>query len=487
MGGSENVDEMIEEAYRRSLEPAQRAGVRTFALLCAVLFPAFWLLDRIIDPELALLTWPLRLFVSAVMAGITSQSHRVQSVLSLYATALILAVIALDQLILLTGGSGSPYYPSMTMLLLSNIILVPLPPRWHTGIAVGLWLQWLLLVSLRGPAMYPEQFAIANFFFLSHFLIGIFWIDIADDLRRKEFMSRLQIQKEEQEKTALLLNILPAPVAEELRHHRPVPARLYPDASILFTDFVGFSGISRQTNPRELVHWLDWLFSGFDRVIQQHGLEKLKTIGDAYMCAGGIPEPRHDHWLRTVLAGLELLAMLDDWTARQAPGEPRWRVRVGVHRGPVVAGVVGRHKFAYDVWGDTVNIAARLESAAAPGCITITADNYRVLEPLFDAEALGPVELKGYGQMSLVHLTRIRPGYARDAAGRQPNAEFWRRADQLGLIRPLPPIVQVPVEEEPEALHAAEIEEFGDDESGVRPTEEAPWAEASWPGKRQPR
>jgi hypothetical protein len=206
-------------------------------------------------------------------------------------------------------------------------------------------------------------------------------------------------------------------------------------------------------------------------------MEKIKTVGDTYMCVGGVPDPRFDHWLQSILAGLELLAMIDDWRARQPRGAPTWRVRIGLHRGPVIAGVIGRRRIAYDVWGEAVDLATALKEAASPGGIALTADRYAPVEPLFDARPL-----PGAGIRAAVLLTRIRPSYARDPQGRQPNADFWRRAEALGLLRPLP--TQAQVEEEPVPLSADEIAEFADDESGIRPTEEAPWEEASWPGKR---
>ena len=176
------------------------------------------------------------------------------------------------------------------------------------------------------------------------------------------------IREEKQRSEELLLNILPLAIAEELKKNGVAEARQYESVSVLFTDFVNFTKIAEKMSPQQLVCDLDYCFKQFDTIIQRNGLEKIKTIGDAYMCASGLPTPQYDHAQRIVRAALAMQDFLNDWKAeRIARNEPFFEARIGIHTGNLVAGVVGSKKFAYDIWGDTVNLAARIESAGIAG------------------------------------------------------------------------------------------------------------------------
>lgn len=190
----------------------------------------------------------------------------------------------------------------------------------------------------------------------------------------EKVLDRTQALKEEKEKVDRLLgNIMPREVVEELKKLGRVKARRYEEVSVMFTDFKSFTLISQELQAEELVELLDLYFSGFDRIILQHGLEKIKTIGDAYMCAGGIPIPESRHLHMVVEAGLAIRDFVEQLKLeRQAAGLPFFEIRIGIHLGPLVAGIVGHQKFAYDIWGETVNLAARMESNGAPGKINIS-------------------------------------------------------------------------------------------------------------------
>ncbi len=186
----------------------------------------------------------------------------------------------------------------------------------------------------------------------------------------KRYQARLEdqnkiITEERQRSEELLLNILPVKVAAELKETGKAVARKYDDATVLFADFKGFSSMARDLEPEVLVGYLDEAFRAFDGIVRKHGLEKIKTIGDAYMCAGGLPIRSHDHPLRMVRAALEMQAYLNS--------NPHFSARIGIHTGPLVAGVVGQDKFVYDIWGDTVNQAARLEASGEPGRVAVSA------------------------------------------------------------------------------------------------------------------
>jgi class 3 adenylate cyclase len=194
----------------------------------------------------------------------------------------------------------------------------------------------------------------------------------------------------------LLLNVLPRSIAERLKREPGVIAERYEDVTVLFADVADFTPFAESTSPERLVGVLDEIFSGFDRLTQQRRLEKIKTIGDAYMVAGGLPEPRTDHVEAVVELALEMQAEL----ARLCkPLGLDLAIRIGIDTGPVVAGVIGRHKFSYDLWGDTVNTASRMESHGVAGRIQVTGATYRRLGGRYIFEDRGAIEVKGKGRL----------------------------------------------------------------------------------------
>jgi class 3 adenylate cyclase len=236
-----------------------------------------------------------------------------------------------------------------------------------------------------------------------------------------------QVQEERARSDRLLLNILPQKVAVELREQGAVKPVQYDQVTVLFTEFVGFTRIAERISADELLSELDGCFSQFDDVIAHHGLEKLKTIGDAYMCCGGLPEPNYTHAIDACLAALEFQNFMRQMREIKAQlGYDFWELRVGLNTGPVMAGVVGKNKFAYDIWGDTVNTASRMESAGAPGRVNISRSTYDQVKYFFKVERRGLVEAKGKGRMEMFFLKGLRSFVSRNGDGQTPNDEFYR-------------------------------------------------------------
>jgi adenylate cyclase len=197
--------------------------------------------------------------------------------------------------------------------------------------------------------------------------------------------------KTEEEKTeALLLNILPRSIAAELRATGAVQPLTCNEVTVCFTDFVGFTRSSETLSACDLVAALHRYFAEFDEIIAKYGLEKLKTIGDSYMFVSGLPEAKPSHAIDAVLAALEIVEAVK----RLSNCAPGWSVRVGIHSGPVVAGIVGTRKFAFDIWGETVNLASRHESSGHPNCVNISARTYELVRDSVHCEARGPVQTK---------------------------------------------------------------------------------------------
>ncbi|GIW88059.1 MAG: hypothetical protein KatS3mg108_2383 [Isosphaeraceae bacterium] len=195
----------------------------------------------------------------------------------------------------------------------------------------------------------------------------------------------------------LLKSILPASIAERLKHDPRTIATSHAEVTVLFADLVGFTPLAAGTSPVEIVAMLNRIFSRFDLLAAQFGLEKIKTIGDAYMVVGGLPDPRPDHGHAVIDMALEMLRAVEG--LRACDGSPI-RLRIGVSSGPVVAGVIGRRKFSYDLWGDTVNVASRMESSGVPGRVQISESTRRLVEDRFELEIRPPVEIKGRGPMT---------------------------------------------------------------------------------------
>jgi len=210
------------------------------------------------------------------------------------------------------------------------------------------------------------------------------------------------IEQERQRADALLRNILPQETAEELKRNNAVKPVRYESVTVLFSDFKGFTNIAERISPEELVAELDTFFRLFDGIVERHGLEKIKTIGDAYMCAGGLPTPNQTHPLDTVRAAVEMQRSLYElMEQKKAAGKPVFEMRIGIHTGPVVAGVVGSHKFAYDIWGDTVNTAARMEQGGEPGRINISETTYEAVRHEFRCTYRGRLAAKNKGEIAM--------------------------------------------------------------------------------------
>ena len=243
---------------------------------------------------------------------------------------------------------------------------------------------------------------IATFNFGCAFIL--IWL-IAASANRVATRAEEKLQVEHERSERLLRNILPGSIADRLKDSTDVIADGFDEASVLFSDIVGFTPLSERVTPQELVSTLNDIFSRIDELVDQYELEKIKTIGDAYMVAGGLPEPRPDHLERLADFALDMTRVLGG--LRAATGATL-DMRIGMHAGPVVAGVIGRRKFAYDLWGDTVNTAARMESHGLPGRVHVTAYVRDQLAAQFTFERREPIQVKGKGEMQTYLLVGRR-------------------------------------------------------------------------------
>jgi class 3 adenylate cyclase len=277
-----------------------------------------------------------------------------------------------------------------------------------TGLLFPYTLRRMLLVcgaitamSIAGALAHFETRQLGNlvegsFYLLAASAIATVGARLAYRMREREFRAREELEAQRAASEELLLNVLPQSIVERLKRDQSAIADGFLEATVLFADIVGFTPLSAKLPPGALVRMLNEVFSKFDELTEKHGLEKIKTIGDAYMVVGGAPTPRRDHAAAVANLALEMRAATGAFTT--PTGEPL-QIRVGINTGPVVAGVIGTKKFSYDLWGDTVNTAARMEAYAEPSTIQVTERTYERLRQQFQLEARGTLDVKGKGEM----------------------------------------------------------------------------------------
>jgi guanylate cyclase len=240
-----------------------------------------------------------------------------------------------------------------------------------------------------------------NFFFLGANVIGMFGSYFLERYTRRDFLQKYTIQAQRDQADKLLYNVLPERIAERLKQSSETIAEEYSAASVLFADIVNFTPISARFGPYEVVDMLNELFTHFDGLVDKYGVEKIQVAGDGYMVAAGVPTPRPDH--ATVLAQLAL-DMIDYVKREEFLGGRHIEIRIGLNSGPLIAGVIGRKKYFYALWGDMVNTASRMESHGTPGCIQITRETYALIQDEFVCEPRGAITVKGKGEMETWYL-----------------------------------------------------------------------------------
>ena len=302
------------------------------------------------------------------------------------------------------------------LMFLGQATLIPVRWRLHVGSQLGMFgLCAVLAFAFDLDITMPAEWMTPSISFLYFFwLCGICDLSVYlyDRLQRSDFNSRRalesayeQLAAEQERSERLLLNILPETIAKRLKQQTSTIADSFNDVAVLFGDIVGFTELSSRISPPDLVELLNQIFSEFDRLADLHGLEKIKTIGDSYMVVSGLPIPRDDYAEAIADMALDMQRTLREFNDRTGQD---FRIRIGIATGPVVAGVIGIKKFIYDLWGDTVNLASRMESHGIANRIQVTEVTYECLKDRYFLEKRGPIAVKGKGEMTTYLLLAKR-------------------------------------------------------------------------------
>ncbi|EWT03163.1 guanylate cyclase [Intrasporangium oryzae NRRL B-24470] len=395
-----------------------RQGMLILASLLIVLLSCVWVVIYLAhgDPRSAAIP---ALYQVVTVAGVVVLARTRR--FGVFRTTQLLMFLVLPALLQASLGG---FVASSGMVLWSTFVplaaLALLGVRGSLAWLVAVFAELVLLAAIdpslaRHPAILPTGLVV-TLFVLN--VIGVTvsaYVMLGYFVEQRE-LARLALEGEQERSQRLLLNVLPEPIAERLKQRTGVIAEQYDDVSVLFADLVGFTERSQIMAPDELVAVLDRVFSAFDRVADAEGVEKIKTIGDAYMLAAGVPDRRPDHLEAVARAGLAMRAELA--AIAREPGYGWLAVRIGIDTGPAVAGVIGRRRFIYDLWGDTVNTASRMESHGLPGEIQVTERVADALRGTFSVRRRGTVVVKGKGPMTTYLLDGPAPPSRAPDAGR---------------------------------------------------------------------
>ena len=390
----------LDDYYRRSINQ-----MRIAIVLAIVITAAFGFRDVWITPAVKDRLWFVRYavmcpsFLAVLLFSFSSSARRfMQLGISLGMLVCGLGIIAM---IVIAPAPGNYLY-------YAGLLMIPMfPPTIRVRFIYSAAISWTIIAAYEIAAIRFTDTSLPvlinnNFFLLTSTAIGMITNYMLELFARKNFLQQIQLEEEREKSDRLLLNILPVSIAERLKQKQETIADGFAEATVLFADIAGFTRLAASRSPREVVDMLNDIFSEFDHLAEKHGVEKIKTIGDAYMAVAGLPVNTPDH----ATAIVELAPDMQDAVARRGiAGHGPISLRIGINTGPVVAGVIGTKKFIYDVWGDTVNTASRMESHGVAGGIQVTEETYRRLKHAYRLEGRGALKIKGKGEMHTYLLT----------------------------------------------------------------------------------
>jgi class 3 adenylate cyclase len=405
--------EEVEEEFLEDYHLNTVSTTRLALFLGLVLFSLFGVLDLYAVPISKNIVWFIRYVVIApviIFAIIATyidffQKH-IQLLMGIVVAISGLGIVAMISITREVEFGNRFYFTGLILVSMWGYSLSRLR-FWYAIIAnlaimAGYEFASIVMKQLLTTETGIVIFTMHNFFFIGGNIIGMFASYALERYTRRDFIQKYTIQAQRDQADKLLYNVLPERIAEQLKHGTGTIAEEYNSATVLFADIVNFTPISARYAPHEVVEMLDELFSNFDELVDKYGVEKIQVAGDGYMVAAGVPTPRPDH--ATVLAQLAL-DMLDCVKNEKLLDDKHpIEIRIGLNSGSLLGGVIGRKKYFYALWGDTVNTASRMESHGFRGKIQITRATYELVKDEFECEYVGVIPVKGKGEMDVWHL-----------------------------------------------------------------------------------
>jgi class 3 adenylate cyclase len=402
----------IEAQFRKDYQTNTIGTTRLALVLGLILYSLFGILDVYAIPISKDIVWIIRYGIVApvmIMAFIASYVKPLQKHTQIFlCIAAAISGLGIVTMISITTEAefGNRFY--FTGLILISMWAYSLTRLrfWYAVLANLVIMIGYEFASIEMKRLLETEtgvviFTMHNFFFLGANVIGMFGSYFLERYTRRDFLQKYTIQAQRDQADKLLYNVLPERIAEKLKQSNETIAEEFNEASVLFADIVNFTPISARFGPYEVVDMLNELFSHFDELVDKYGVEKIQVAGDGYMVAAGVPTPRLDH--ATVLAQLAL-DMLEYVKREEFLGGRHIEIRIGLNSGSLIAGVIGRKKYFYALWGDMVNTASRMESHGESGKIQITRDTYELVKDEFECEYMGEITVKGKGRMEAWHL-----------------------------------------------------------------------------------
>lgn len=403
----------IEAQFRADYHANTISTTRLALILGLFLYSIFGILDIYAVPISRETVWFIRFGIVAP-AVVFALAAAYVDIFQRYVQALTCFIVALSGLGIVAMISITREAEFGNRFYFTGLILISM---WGYGLTrlrfkYAVLANSIILIGYEFATIYVKQllasetgvviFTMHNFFFLGANVVGMFTSYALERYSRMDFLQKYVIQEQRDQADKLLYNVLPEQIAERLKQSSSTIAEEFTSASVLFADIVNFTPISARFGPLEVVEMLNDLFSRFDELVDEYGVEKIQVAGDGYMVAAGVPTPRPDH--ATVIAQLALDMLDCVRTGNFLGGKHPVEIRIGLNTGPLIGGVIGRKKYFYALWGDMVNTASRMESHGESGKIQITREMYELLKEDFECEYIGKITVKGKGRMEAWHL-----------------------------------------------------------------------------------
>ena len=403
----------IEAQFRKDYYTNTIGTTRLALVLGIILYSLFGILDVYAVPISKNVVWIIRyvivapVMVTALVASyLKSLQKHTQIFMCITAAISGLGIVAMISITTEAEFGNRFYFTGLILISMWAYSLTRLR-FWYAVLANLVIMVGYEFASIEMKGLLDTEtgiviFTMHNFFFLGANVIGMFGSYFLERYTRRDFLQKYTIQSQRDQADKLLYNVLPKGIAERLKQSNETIAEEFDSASVLFADIVNFTPISARFGPYEVVDMLNELFSHFDELVDKYGVEKIQVAGDGYMVAAGVPKPRSDHAAVLAQLALDMLEYVkrEEFLGGKHPIE----IRIGLNSGSLIAGVIGRKKFFYALWGDMVNTASRMESHGESGKIQITRQTYELVKDEFECEYIGEITVKGKGKMEAWHL-----------------------------------------------------------------------------------